>query len=80
MSYLVMTQRAWASLATPLGSLYVPPRLGDAFCPVFESLEAAREYYPESDIIEVAAKPIQRVLYGGKEQQHGQVSQETGDH
>lgn len=76
MSYLVMTQRDWNSLATPLGPLYVPPRLGDAFCPVFETLEAARAYYPESDIIEVGAKPIQAVLKGGKEQ-HGAVSQEA---
>ncbi len=80
MSYLVMVRRDWTALATPLGLLQFPPCLGDAFCPVFETLAEARAYHPESDIIEVTVKPIQAVLKGGKEQQHGQISQETGDH
>lgn len=46
--------------------LHVPPRFGDGFLPVFESVEKAREYFPDAEIRELHLIPVQRVIKGGQ--------------
>ncbi len=67
MSYLVLCRQEWADVLVndrPVSD--VDPAFGQAFLPIFETLEDAQRAYPDGEIVKIKRLPVQAVLRGGK--------------